>query len=130
MDLIFIRELRISTIVGDYRRERSNPQPLLFDIELAIPAATVYSSDKLVHTVNYAAVAAYVQKECDTHHFKLLERMADHLATGIIVEFKTPYVKLSVAKLGIIKNIRQVGVKVERRAAGSTPGSMPGSMPE
>jgi 7,8-dihydroneopterin aldolase/epimerase/oxygenase len=116
MDLIFIRELRISTIVGDYRRERSNPQPLLFDIELAIPAATVYNSDKLVHTVNYAAVAAYVQKECDTHRFKLLERMADHLACGIITEFKTPYVKLAVAKLGIIKNIRQVGVRVERRA--------------
>lgn len=125
MDLIFIRELRISTIVGDYRRERSNPQPLLFDIELAIPAATVYNSDKLVHTVNYAAVAAYVQRECDTHRFKLLERMADHLACGIITEFKTPYVKLAVAKLGIIKNIRQVGVRVERRAEGASSGSVP-----
>jgi dihydroneopterin aldolase len=125
MDLIFIRELRISTIVGDYRRERSHPQPLLFDIELAIPAATVYNSDKLVHTVNYAAVAAYVQKECDTHRFKLLERMADHLACGIITEFKTPYVKLAVAKLGIIKNIRQVGVRVERRAEDATRDASP-----
>jgi dihydroneopterin aldolase len=125
MDLIFIRELRISTIVGDYRRERSNPQPLLFDIELAIPAATVYNTDKLVHTVNYAAVAAYVQKECDTHRFKLLERMADHLACGIITEFKTPYVKLAVAKLGIIKNIRQVGVRVERRAEDVSAGQKP-----
>jgi dihydroneopterin aldolase len=125
MDLIFIRELRISTIVGDYRRERSNPQPLLFDIELAIPAATVYNTDKLVHTVNYAAVAAYVQKECDTHRFKLLERMADHLACGIITEFRTPYVKLAVAKLGIIKNIRQVGVRVERRAEELAAGQKP-----
>jgi dihydroneopterin aldolase len=116
MDLIFIRELRITTIVGQYPRERSNPQPLLFDIELAIPGDAGYVSDKLADTVNYAAVAAYVQHECDTHHFKLLERMADHLARGIINEFKTPYVKLAVAKLGIIKGIRQVGVLVERRA--------------
>ena len=116
MDLIFIRDLRITTIVGHYPRERNNPQPLLFDIEFAIPDAAVYESDKVADTVNYAAVAAYVQRECDTHHFKLLERMADHLARGILAEFKTPYVKLAVAKLGIIKDIRQVGVRVERRA--------------
>jgi dihydroneopterin aldolase len=117
MDLIFIRELRITTIVGHYPRERSNPQPLLFDLELAIPGDAVYASDKLANTINYAAVAAYVQHECDTHHFKLLESMADYLARGIVAEFKTPYVKLSVAKLGIIKGVRQVGVVVERRAA-------------
>ena len=117
MDLIFIRELKVSTIVGDYPRERTNPQPINFDIELAIPGEAVYQTDKLVGTVNYAAVCAYVQRECDTHHFKLLERMADHLARGIIAEFKTPYVKLSVAKLGIIKGVKLVGVVVERRAA-------------
>jgi 7,8-dihydroneopterin aldolase/epimerase/oxygenase len=116
MDLIFIRDLRITTIVGHYPRERNNPQPLLFDIELAIPGEAVYETDKLANTINYAAVAAYVQRECDTHHFKLLESMADYLARGIIGEFKTPYVKLAVAKLGIIKNVRQVGVRVERRA--------------
>lgn len=116
MDLIFIRDLRITTIVGDYARERTNPQPITFDIEYAIPGTEVYESDKLVNTINYAAVCAWVQRECDTHHFKLLERMADHLARGIIVEFGTPYVKLAVAKLGIIKGVKQVGVMVERRA--------------
>lgn len=116
MDLIFIRDLRITTIVGDYARERTNPQPITFDIEYAIPGTEVYESDKLVNTINYAAVCAWVQRECDTHHFKLLERMADHLARGIITEFGTPYVKLAVAKLGIIKGVKQVGVMVERRA--------------
>lgn len=116
MDLIFIRDLRITTIVGDYARERTNPQPITFDIEYAIPGTEVYESDKLVNTINYAAVCVYIQRECDTHHFKLLERMADYLARGIITEFGTPYVKLAVAKLGIIKGVKQVGVMVERRA--------------
>ena len=117
MDLILIRELRITTIVGDYARERTNPQPISFDLEYAIPDAEVYESDKLVNTINYAAVCAWIQRECDTHRFKLLERMADHLARGIIAEFGTPYVKLSVVKLGIIKGVKHVGVMVERRAA-------------
>lgn len=117
MDLIFIRDLRITTIVGHYPRERTNPQPITFDIDLAIPGTEVFESDKLVNTINYAAVCAYVQRECDTHHFKLLERMADYLARAILTEFRTPYVRLAVAKLGIIKGVKQVGVMVERRAS-------------
>jgi dihydroneopterin aldolase len=116
MDLILIRDLRITTIVGDYARERTNPQPISFDIDYAIPGDAVYDSDKLVNTINYAAVCAWIQRECDTHHFKLLERMADYLARGIIREFGTPYVKLTVVKLGIIKGVKHVGVQVERRA--------------
>lgn len=114
MNLIFIRNLAVSTIVGHYAREREMAQSLEFNIELAIPGDAVFASDRLVDTINYAAVADYVRRECDTHHFKLLERMADHLARGIIAEFGTPYVKLSVAKIGILPGARQVGVTVER----------------
>lgn len=117
MDLIFIRNLAVSTIVGHYAREREAAQQLEFNVEFAIPGDAVFESDKLADTVNYAAVADYIKQECDTHHFKLLERMADHLARGIITEFKTPYVRLSVAKLGILPAAKQVGIVVERRKA-------------
>lgn len=116
MDLIFIRNLTVTTIVGHYAREREARQRLEFNIELAIPGAAVFQSDKLADTVNYAAVADYIKQECDRHHFKLLERMADHLARGIVAEFRTPYVKLAVAKIGILAAAREVGVMVERRA--------------
>lgn len=117
MDLIFIRNLSVSTIVGHYARERVAAQTLEFNIDLAIPGDAVYASDRLADTVNYAAVADYVKRECDAHHFKLLERMADHLARGIMAQFGTPYIRLSVAKIGILSSARQVGVSVERRAA-------------
>ena len=117
MDLIFIRDLAINTIVGHYPRERAVPQALEFNLEIAIPGTAVFASDKLVDTVNYAAVADYIKRECDAHRFKLLERMADHLARGILTEFRTSYVKLGVAKIGIMKPVRRVGVVVERHAA-------------
>lgn len=116
MDLIFIRNLTVTTIVGHYAREREVRQRLEFNIELAIPGDAVFQSDKLADTVNYAAVADYIKQQCDQHHFKLLERMADHLARGIVAEFGTPYVKLAVAKIGILAAAREVGVMVERRA--------------
>lgn len=117
MDLIFIRNLAVTTIVGHYARERLAPQTLEFNIDLAIPGDAVFASDKLADTVNYAAVADYIKHECDTHHFKLLERMADHLARGIVERFGTPYVKLAVAKIGILPAARQVGIVVERRGS-------------
>ncbi len=116
MDLIVIRGLRVDTIVGHYAYEREAAQPLDFDLDLAVPANAVYESDRLHDTINYAAVAEYIRRECDAHHFRLLERMADHLARGILAEFNTAYVKLSVVKLGILKGVKQVGVVVERRA--------------
>jgi 7,8-dihydroneopterin aldolase/epimerase/oxygenase len=116
MDLIVIRGLRVETIVGHYPYEREAPQPLDFDLDLAIPKNAVYESDRLHDTINYAAVADYIRHECDAHHFRLLERMADHLARGLLAKFNTPYVKLSVVKLGILKGVRQVGVVVERHA--------------
>ena len=117
MDLIVVRGLRVETIVGHYPYEREAPQPLDFDLDLAIPENANYASDRLHDTINYAAVAQYIRRECDAHHFRLLERMADHLARGILAEFKTSYVKLSVVKLGILKGVKQVGVVVERHAA-------------
>ncbi|MBL8385392.1 MAG: dihydroneopterin aldolase [Burkholderiales bacterium] len=119
MDLIFIRQLAISTIVGHYPREREAAQSLEFNIDIGIPGAGVFDSDRLADTVNYAAVADYVKRECDTHHFKLLERMADHLARGILREFHAPFVRISVAKLGILPAARQVGVVVERHSTGA-----------
>ena len=116
MDLIVIRGLRINTIVGHYPYEREAAQPLDFDLDIAIPNPSVFQSDRLHDTVNYAAIADYIRTECDAHHFRLLERMADHLARGIIEGFKTPYIKLTVVKLGILKGVKQVGVTVERRA--------------
>ena len=116
MDLIVIRGLRVETIVGHYPYEREAAQPLDFDLDLAIPKPAVYQSDRLHDTINYAAVAEYIRSECDAHHFRLLERMADHLARGIVAGFNSPYVKLTVVKLGILKGVKQVGVTVERRA--------------
>lgn len=116
MDLIFIRDLRVTTIVGHYPREREASQTIEFNLDIGIPpGGAVFASDKLADTINYAALADYIRRECDTHHFKLLERMADHLANGIVEHFRAPFVRLSVAKLGILPAARQVGVTVERR---------------
>ncbi len=117
MDKIFIRELRADVVVGYYPREREFAQPLLLDIELEVANGAVFQSDRLHDTINYAAVVDRVREEMRNTHFRLLEALAEHLAQMILREFGTPFVKLSIAKLGIVPRVRQLGVSIERRVA-------------
>jgi dihydroneopterin aldolase len=54
-------------------------------------------------------------KELAERKFRLLEALAEHICAIITGEFKAPWVRLSVAKLGHIPKVRKVGVVLERR---------------
>ena len=117
MDTIFIRELRIDAWVGIYDWEKLRPQTLEFEVEIGIPGAAAGKSDDIRDTVHYGQVVERFEKELAERRFGLLEALAEHLAGIVTGEFKAPWVRLSVAKLGHIRNVRKVGVCIERSRA-------------
>jgi len=68
-----------------------------------------------VDTIDYAVVIERIGAELAAKHFGLVEALADHLANMILKEFGAAWVKLSVAKLGALRNAKLVGVTVERK---------------
>ena len=44
----------------------------------------------------------------------LVEELAEHIARVVLEEYRSPWVRVSVAKLGIIKGVKRVGVTIER----------------
>ena len=46
--------------------------------------------------------------------FGLVEELAAFVAELVLNEFHAPWVRVSVAKLGILKDVRLVGVTIER----------------
>ena len=50
---------------------------------------------------------------------QLLEKLAEHIAQIVRNEFKAPWVKVSVAKLSALKNVKQLGVTIERGSRAS-----------
>jgi dihydroneopterin aldolase len=114
MHYIFIEDLEIDCVVGVYAHERVQRQTLRFDIEVGIRNAGGFQSDNLEETVDYAAVAQLVRDELSATSFKLLERLADHLAGRIAAEFDANRVKLRIAKGAIVPGARRVGVVLER----------------
>jgi len=114
MDTIFIREFRVDAWVGIYDWEKLRPQTLELEIEIGIPATRPDRSDDIRDTVHYGQVVERFTLELAERRFGLLEALAEHLAGIVTGEFKAPWVRLSVAKLGHIRNVRKVGVTIER----------------
>ncbi len=114
MDLIFISELRLDILIGVYDWERQVPQAVQFDIELGIPGRRAAHSDRLDDTIDYAAVTRRIEASLRENHFGLLERVAEHIAELIDREFGAPWVKVTVTKLAPLKNVKRLGVTIER----------------
>ncbi len=115
MDTIFLREFRVDAWVGIYEWEKQRAQTLEMEIEIGIPGNEVGLTDDIYDTVNYGAVVERINAELAERRFKLLEALAEHLCGILVNEFKAPWVRLSVAKLGHVRNVRKVGVTLERR---------------
>ena len=114
MDTIFISDLRLDILVGVYDWESRVPQKVQLDLEFGLPGRKAGQSDKLADTIDYAAVVRRIEASLAQQHFGLLEKLAEHVADLVLREFKSPWVKVSVTKLAALKNVKRLGVTIER----------------
>lgn len=115
MDHIYIRDLRIETLIGFHKRERLVPQKVRFDLEIGIADAAVFESDRVADCIDYDRVAARVRELATAEHFNLVEALAERVARVVLAEFHAAWIRVSVAKLGVLQDAGQVGVTIERR---------------
>jgi 7,8-dihydroneopterin aldolase/epimerase/oxygenase len=92
-------------VIGYYPREKEFKQALTLDVEMTVPGPAVFTSDRLHDTLDYGRVVQRIHEELAATHFRLLERVSEHLAQMILTEFPTSRVKLTIAKLGIIAGV-------------------------
>lgn len=118
MNKIFIEDLRVRTRIGVYEWERHLSQSLRLDLEVGLPSDAPFRSDDFADAVDYAAIVKRVQALADNHPHHLIERFAQAVADIVLGEFHASWVKVRVAKLAPIAGVRELGVAIERRAAG------------
>jgi 7,8-dihydroneopterin aldolase/epimerase/oxygenase len=114
MDAILIRDLRVEALIGIHRRERHVQQTLSIDIDIGLPGPEVFASDKVADTIDYEQVALRIKALAAAQHYRLVETLADKIAALLTGDFGAPWVKVSVAKIGILPNAKFVGVTIER----------------
>jgi 7,8-dihydroneopterin aldolase/epimerase/oxygenase len=114
MSQIFLRQIRAEAMIGIYKRERDTTQPIEIDLVIDLPSDRVFASGKVADTIDYAVVIARLQHELAERRFGLVESLAERIAEIVLGEFHAPRVQVSVAKLGILKNVGRVGVTINR----------------
>lgn len=114
MDIIFLRNLKIDTVIGIYDWERRIKQTVILDLEMATDIKKAAKSDDIADTLDYKAIAKRVISFVEESEYKLVETLAERIAEIIVDEFKVPWVKLSLNKIGAIRGARDVGVIIER----------------
>ena len=114
MDFIFIRELRLPAWIGMYRHEKLAQQTIELDLEIALPGNTVFSTARVQDTIDYAAVVSRLKTLLSEERFGLVEKLVERIAAVLLEEFKSPQVKVSLTKCGVLKEAKRVGVQIER----------------
>ena len=114
MDIIFIHELRIETLIGIYEWEQQTPQTIQLDLEVGLPGEHAAHSGKIGDTIDYSKIVARIERLFKEQHYSLLEKAGEAIADVVRGEFKAPWVKVSIAKLGALRNVKRLGVTLER----------------
>ena len=114
MDIIFIRDLRIDTVIGIYDWERAIKQTIHLDLEMGTDIARAAASDHIDDTLNYKAVSKRVIAFVEESSFQLVETLAERIVELILTEFDVPWMRLTLNKGGAVRGAQGVGVIIER----------------
>lgn len=114
MDIIFLRDLRIPTIIGVYDWERAIRQTISFDLEMGTDIRKAAASDNIDDTLNYKAVAKRIITFVGESRFQLVETLAENVAELVLAEFDVRWLRLRVNKKGAVRHAQDVGIVIER----------------
>jgi dihydroneopterin aldolase len=120
MDIIFLHDLRIETVIGLWEWERKIRQTVAIDLEMSADIRKAAASDSVDDTLNYKLVAKRLQQFVGDSSFQLVETLAEKIAGIVLDEFDVAWVRVKVNKPGAIRGARDVGVIIERGARPAT----------
>ena len=118
MDIIYLTDLRIKTVIGVYDWEREIKQEIVIDLEMGSDIRAAAASDDIEDTLDYKSVAKRVIAYVEASSFQLVETLAERIAAIILDEFNVPWLRLRLNKQGAVRGARDVGVIIERGTKG------------
>jgi 7,8-dihydroneopterin aldolase/epimerase/oxygenase len=97
-DIVSIRDLQVSTVIGVYDWEREIEQALTFDIDMSADVAKAAAHDDIKDTLDYSAVAQTVKTVVIEGKFQLIESAAEHVAQRLMADHALTWIRVHVVK--------------------------------
>tara|TARA_R110001583_G_scaffold59875_4_gene178122 strand:+ start:1157 stop:1540 length:384 start_codon:yes stop_codon:yes gene_type:complete len=114
MDIVFISELKVDTVIGIFDWERAHRQTVILNVELGTDIRAAAEHDDISKTLNYKAVTEALYAFVSASELLLIETLAERCAAMIMTEFDVPWLRLSITKPGAMRQAKDVGVIIER----------------
>ncbi len=114
MDIVYIRDLKIETVIGVNDWEREVRQTVSLDLEMATDIHAAADTDDIADTIDYKAVAKRLIDFVEGTDFQLVESIAERVSDIIREEFGVSWVRLRVSKPGAVTGAQDVGIVIER----------------
>ena len=113
-DIIFIKALKIDTIIGVYDWEKKIKQTISLDLEMSADIKRAVQTDAIEMTLDYKAVTKRLIAFVRASEFRLVETLAENIAQIVITEFNVSWIRLTLNKGDAITGADGVGIIIER----------------
>jgi 7,8-dihydroneopterin aldolase/epimerase/oxygenase len=114
MDIIYLHNMRVETVIGVWEWERRIRQSLIVDIDLGTDVTRAGETDVIEDTVDYKAVSDRVMAISSNSEFHLIEALAARIAQTLLEEFNVQWIRVRINKQGVVRHVRDIGVIIER----------------
>lgn len=114
MDIVYIRDLKIETVIGIFDWERRIRQTVSIDLEMATDIRKAAATDNIADALDYKAVAKRLITYVGESQFLLVETLSEKVAEIVMTEFNVPWLRLRLSKPGAVRGSQDVGIIIER----------------
>ncbi len=115
MDILFLRQLAVSAIIGLYPNEKEVPQTIFLDLELAIDVHQAAMTDEISSTIDYSVIYSYLREYIPITRFQLLETLAVNVSENLLKKFSLSWLRLTITKKPAdMPDIAGAGITIER----------------
>ncbi len=113
-DVMYIKDLRVQTIIGLYDWERKVRQEVSIDIDIFFDNKAASAKDSVNDTIDYKKITKAVISHVEKSSFKLQESLAESIAALIKRDHPNNLIRIRVSKPGALRNAKDVGIIIER----------------
>ncbi|PTQ89023.1 dihydroneopterin aldolase [Agitococcus lubricus] len=114
MDILYIRNLKVETIVGIFSWEKRIRQPIHLDLELAVDIRRAAQSDDIHYALDYKEVSNRLRDYISQSEWHLVETLAERVAELLMTEFGVTWLRLRLSKPAALPAADSVGLLIER----------------
>ncbi len=113
-DIVYIKDLQASTIIGIFDWEREIKQTVSIDLEMATDISKAAETDDIADALNYKSIGKRVTDYIEQSRFQLVETLAENIARLVQEEFSVSWLRLRLSKPGALRGSTDVGLIIER----------------